>query len=86
MLIGMEAPQLITKHGVTYRKSGKEKAPDPLWIGRLDVVRTSGGQVLLPIATKSATERTVFQVFRRKVEDAASLRCFGSVEATTERA
>ena len=64
----------------------KEKAPDPFWVGRLDVVRTSGGQVLktLPVTTKGPTERTGFQLFRREVEDTAGFRRLGTVEPATE--
>ena len=68
------------------RNRAKEKAPDPLWIGRLDVVRTSGGQVLktLPVTTKGPTERTGFRIFRREVEDTAGFRRLGTVEPATE--
>ena len=42
--------------------------------------------VLIAIATKRATERTILQVFRRKVEDTTGFRRLGTVEAAIERA
>ena len=84
----MEGPRPIIELWAAKQEIGQKKAPDPLGIGRLDVVRTSGGQVLktLPVTTKGPTERSVFRTFRREVEDTASFRRLGTVEPAAERA
>ena len=52
-----------------------------------DIGRMSGGQSLLIFATKGTAERTVFRIFRRKVEDTTGcFRRLGSVEPAAERA